>query len=142
MIVTDYSAAMVQSVMQEMSVNTLQSYLQKTYDLIQEGNEDNSINTIAHICSFHFLKLNRESLKKLYTGQEYKEKIHFCQRVPGRLICCLLLKDSTTILEHFAKIVTSPTHNDVVENFLKYLERSINEFKEVEELLKRFEDTT
>ena len=142
MIVTDYSAAMIQAVVQEMTGYTLQSYLQKTSDLIQGGNEDNSINTIVHICSFHFLKLNRENLKKLYTTQEHKKKIHFCQRVLGRLICCHSLKDSTTISEHFATVVTARIHNEVVENSLKYLERSINEFKEVEKLLERFEDTT
>lgn len=142
MIATDYSAAMIQSVIQEMTGYILQSNLQKTYNLIQGGNEDNSINTIVHICSFHYLRLNRENLKKLYTAQEHKKKIHFCQRVLGRLICCHWLKDATTILEHSAKIVTSQTHNKVMENSLKYLERPINEFKEVEELLEQFEDTT
>ena len=53
-----------------------------------------------------------------------------------------MLKDTTTLLEHFATVVTSQTHNEVVENSLKYLERLINEFKEVEELLEQFEDTT
>ena len=106
---------MIQSVIQKMTGCTLQSYLQKTYNLIQEGNEHNSINTIVHICSFHFLKLDRENLKKPYTAQEYKKKIHSCQRVLGRLIYCHSLKDATTILEHFAKVVTSQTHNEVVE---------------------------
>ena len=142
MIVTDYSAAMIQAVVQEMTGYTLQSYLQKTSDLIQGGNEDNSINTFVHICSFHFLKLNRENLKKLYTAQEHKKKIHFCQRVLGSLICCHLLKDSTPMSEHFATVVTARIHNEVVENSLKYLERSIIEFKEVEKHLERFEDTT
>ena len=55
---------------------------------------------------------------------------------------CHSLKDATTILEHFAKIVTSRTHNEGVENSLNYLERSVNQFKEVEELLERLEDIT
>ena len=49
-IVTDYSTAMIQSVIQEMIGYTLQSYLQKTYDLTQGGNEDNITNTTLHIC--------------------------------------------------------------------------------------------
>ena len=83
-----------------------------------------------------------ENLKKLHTVQEYKKKIHYCQRVLGKIICCHSLKDATTILQHFATVVSSHTHNEIVENSLKYLERSINEFKEVEELLGRFQDTT
>ena len=54
MIETDYSAAMRQSVIQEMIASTLQSYFQKTYDLIQGGNEDNSTNTFVHIYSLNY----------------------------------------------------------------------------------------
>ena len=54
MIETIYSPAMRQSVIQEMIASTLQSYFQKTYDLIQGGNEDNSTNTFVHIYSFHY----------------------------------------------------------------------------------------
>ena len=54
MIETDYSAAMRQGVIQEMIASTLQSYLQKTYDLIQGGNEDNSTNTFVHTYSLNY----------------------------------------------------------------------------------------
>ena len=53
MIVTDYSAAMIQTVIQEMIAGTLQPYFQETCDLIQGGKEDNSTNTLVHIYSFH-----------------------------------------------------------------------------------------
>ena len=53
MIVTDYSAAMIQTVIQEMIAGTLQPYFQKTCDLIQGGKEDNSTNTLVHIYLFH-----------------------------------------------------------------------------------------
>ena len=44
------------------------------------------------------------NLKKQHTAHEHKEKIHFCQRVLGRLIFCHWMKDATAELEHFAKI--------------------------------------
>ena len=54
----------------------------------------------------------------------------------------LFISIHSIIRTFYTKIVTSQTYNEIVGNSLKYLEKSINEFKEVEELLKRFEDTT
>ena len=38
--------------------------------------------------------------------------------------------------------VASQSHNEVVENFIKYLERLITEVKKAETVFERFEDTT
>ena len=53
----------------------------------------------------------------------------FSQRVLGRLICCQSLKDATLLSEQFAVVVTSKTHNKVVEDSIKGL-------------LEQFKDTT
>ena len=80
-------------------------------------------------------------MENQYTAHEHKKNIHFCQRALGKLIWCHSMKDATAVSELFVKTVTSQTHNEVVENFIIYLERWNNEFKEVEELLERFEYT-
>ena len=53
--------------------------------------------TRLHICSFHFLKMSRESIQKLYGKKDDTGKTSFCLRIIGRLICCQSLDEAIEI---------------------------------------------
>ena len=55
---------MMQAVVQDMTGNDLATYLQKTYIIVHKINETRQTGTVFCICSFNFLKLNRENMKK------------------------------------------------------------------------------
>ena len=136
LILTDYSAAIIQLVVQEMTGNDLVTCLQKAYNMVQKIDETRQIGTVFCICSFPFLKLNREKMKKHYNKKEDNVKVHFSQRILGRLICCSSLKDAVNIVKALACVAVSRTNKKNVEVSLKYLE----EFQEIDELIEQSEE--
>ena len=66
-VVTDFSKAILQALLQEYADENLESYLTRMFRIatgisyIEENRKKR-----LHICSFHFLKMNRESVQKLY----------------------------------------------------------------------------
>ena len=140
LIITDYSAAMIQAVVQEMTGNDLATTYKKTYNMVKKIYETRQIGTVFCICSFHFLKHNRENMKKHYNKKEDNVKVYFSQRILGRLICCSSLKDAVSIVKSLVCVAVSRTNEKNVEVSLKYLEESINEFQETDELIEQSEE--
>ena len=128
---------MIQAVVQEMTGNDLATYIQKTYNIVRKIDETMQIGTIFPICSFHFLKLNRENMKKHYNKKEDNVKVHFLQTIFGRLIYCSSLKDAVNIVKALACVAVFRTNDKNVEVSLKYLEESMNEFQEINELIEQ-----
>ena len=119
---------MIQGVIQEMTRSDLATNLQKTYNMVQKINQTRQIGTVFRICSFHFLKFNRENMKKHEKENSKKEdnvKVLFPQRILGRLICCSSIKDAVNIAKALACVAVSRINEKNVEVSLKYLEESI-----------------
>ena len=71
--------------------------------------------TRLHICSFHFLKMNRESIQKLYGKNDDTGKVNFCLRIIGRLICCQSLDKAIEIYKLATVVMTNKKVITVVE---------------------------
>ena len=84
--------------------------------------------TRLHICSFHFLKMNRESIQKLYGKKDDTGKVNFCLRIIGRLICCQSLEKALEICKLVTVVMTNEKVITVVEKLVQELKRTINCF--------------
>ena len=126
-VVTDFSKAIIQAVLQEYTNETIGKYLSRLYRIATgvSSDEENK-KTHVHICSFHFLKLNRQILGRLYGKIKEQCKKHFCLRILGRLICCGSLKEAIRIWKHASIIMTNKKVTSAVKQSLSILQETIN----------------
>lgn len=90
-VVTDFSFALINSVMDIFNKFDLHKYLILCYELIVNKNIRNfftNVKTISYICSTHFLKIIINKTKKINTSTKVKKMLIFCFS---------LLQNSTTI---------------------------------------------
>uniref|UniRef100_A0A7M5UQC9 ubiquitinyl hydrolase 1 n=1 Tax=Clytia hemisphaerica TaxID=252671 RepID=A0A7M5UQC9_9CNID len=125
LIIIDYSAAMVQAVLQEFTGSTLEEYLERTYRIIH-GKADKSDleKTFIRICAYHFLQMCRRNLKPYSESQQ-----HFALRAIGRLICFEDLEEMTEFVNDLAKVICSRLVSDDVDAALTRMEIKINNFQ-------------
>ena len=79
----------LQAVLLECEDKNLESYPTRKFKIATDiSSIGENRKTRFHICSFHFLKMNRESIQKLFGKKDDAGKNHFCTRIIGRLTCC------------------------------------------------------
>ena len=115
-VVTDFSKAILQVVLQEYADENLESYLTRMFNIATGiSSIEKNRKTRLHICSFHFLKMNRESIQKLYGKKDDTGKVNFCLRIIGRLICCQSLDKAIEIYKLATVVMTNKKVITVVE---------------------------
>ena len=134
-IVTDFSKAMIQAVLQEYLGANITQYLSRMFRITKEINPDEeNTTTRLHVCSFHFLKLNKDFINKKYDKTNNRSKLHFCLRSSGRLICCINLEQALVICRHITVAITGRYVTTLVDESIKYLQDAVNKFEVLEQL--------
>ena len=82
--------------------------------------------TLLHICSFHFLKMNRESIQKLYGKKDDTGKANFYLRIIGRLICCQRVNKAIELCILETGVMTNKKVTNDVEKRVQELDITIN----------------
>ena len=125
----DFTKAILQPVLQEYEDKNLESYPTRTFKIatdilyIKESRK-----TRLHICSFHFLTMNRESIQNLFGKKDDADKDNFCMRIIGRLICCQSLDEAIEICKLAAIVLKNKKVTTVVEKSVQELEKTVNCF--------------
>ena len=134
-IVTDFSKAMMQTVLQEYLVENIAQYLSRMFRITKGiiPDEENKT-TRLHVCSFHFLKLNKDFINKKYDRKNNRSKLHICLRSLGRLICCINLEQALAICRHMTVAITGRYVTTLVDESIKYLQDPVNKFEVLEQL--------
>ena len=106
-IVTDFSKAMMQAVLQEYLGENIAQYLSRMFRITKGINPDEDNKTTRfHVCSFRFLKFNKDFINKKYDRKNNRCKLHFCLRSLGRIICCINLEQALVIWRHITVDIT------------------------------------
>ena len=96
--------------------------------MMERSSDEENKKNLVHICSFHFLNLNRQFLDKLYGKTKEESEKHFCLRMLGRLICCGSLEEAIRICKHVSIIMTNKKVTSSVKQSLSILQEAINKF--------------
>lgn len=120
--------AIINALLNEFDGEDIKAYLSRTYICSIKGVAYLDSYTTIHICSYHFLKLNRDLIKKYYKYGGFQSKSHFVLRLIDRLITRTKLQDDVTIA-HYATIVKLAINLDKrFKRSLNYLEKAIKSF--------------
>lgn len=76
-IVTDFSWALINSVLDIFNNCSISKYLFLTYDVLVKNKKDININTILVLCSTHFLKLIIKRSKNFRASENVKKLLFF-----------------------------------------------------------------
>ena len=134
-IVTDFSKAMMQTVLQKYLVEYIAQYLSRMFRITKGIIPDEENKTAAlHVCSFHFLKLNKDFINKKYDRKKNGSKLHFYLPSLGILICCNNLEQALVICRHISVAITGRYVTTLVDESIKYLQDLVNKFKVLEQL--------
>ena len=119
-IVTEFSKAMMQAVLQEYLRENIAQYLSRVFR-ITKGiiPDDENKTTSLHVCSFHFLKLNKDFINKKYDRKNNRSKLHFCLRSLGRLICCNNFEQDLVVCRHMTVAITDRFVTTLVDESIK-----------------------
>ena len=135
LIITDYSKAMIQAVLMELSGETLEAYLKRSYRIVfNKCQPDDFDRMFIHICSYHVLKINYENIKKEFPGKECTSVVHFGQRFFGRLVSCRNIEDAVNLVKHGLTVMTSYTVTNDVTRSLEVISNTVNDFDDIPEL--------
>ena len=119
-IVTEFSKAMMQAVLQEYLRENIAQYLSRVFRITKGiiPDEENKT-TSLHVCSFHFLKLNKDFINKKYDRKNNRSKLHFCLRSLGRLICCNNFEQDLVVCRHMTVTITGRFVTTLVDESIK-----------------------
>ena len=119
-IVTEFSKAMMQAVLQEYLRENIAQYLSRVFRITKGiiPDEENKT-TSLHVCSFHFLKLNKDFINKKYDRKNNRSKLHFCLRSLGRLICCNNFEQDLVVCRHMTVAITGRFVTTLVDESIK-----------------------
>ena len=125
----------MQAVLQEYLEENIAQYLSRMFRITKGiiPDEENKT-TRLHVCSFHFLKLNKDFINKKYDRKNNRSKLHICLRSLGRLICCINLEQALAICRHMTVAITGRYVTTLVDESIKYLQDPVNKFKVLEQL--------
>ena len=120
---------MTQAVLQELGRKTLHKYLERTDRIIFKTSEPKDFSaSLTHVCSYHFIKLNRDLAIKLCTHRKKSNAIHFIQRVTGHLICYISVTEAVTLVRNSRYILTNRDITTNVTKSLDVINQAINNF--------------
>ena len=85
--------------------------------------------TRLHVCSFHFLKLNKDFINKKYDRKTNRSKLHFCLRYLGRFICCNNFELALVIGRNMTVTIVGRYATTLVDKSIKYLQDAVNKFE-------------
>ena len=134
-IVTDFSKAMMQAVLQGYLGENIAQYLSRMFR-ITKGIIPDEVNktTRLHVCSFHFEKFDKDFIIKRYDRNKSRSKLHFCLRSLGRFICCNNLEQVFVIYRHMNVAIADRYVTTLVVESIKYLQDAVNRFEVLEQL--------
>ena len=134
-IVTGFSKAMMQAVLHEYLGKNIVQYLSRIIRITKGINPDEENKTTRlHVCSFLFLRLNRDFINNKYDRKSNRSKLLFCLFSLGRFICCNNLEQDLVIFRHMTVAITGRYVTTLADESIKYLQDAVNKFEVLEQL--------
>ncbi|XP_057186027.1 uncharacterized protein LOC130551974 isoform X2 [Triplophysa rosa] len=124
---TDYSWALIQSVMLAFNKEHIISYLNRAYECCTGKKTWDDSKTVLHICATHVLKAVRQSIKKQTDDEGLKD---FALFAFARLQNASGMTESSTVFRAFCTLLTTPQNTERVKESRNLLESIILRFKQ------------
>ncbi|KAG1959341.1 hypothetical protein F2P79_007101 [Pimephales promelas] len=133
---TDYSWALIQSVMLAFNKEHISSYLNRAYEFCtgKKSWDEMKSYTVLHICSAHILKAVRQAISRETDDKGLRD---FATYAFARLQNASSMTESRTVFRAFCALLTTPQNTNLVKESLCVLESVISRSRE-----HRLEDTT
>ena len=87
---------------------------------------DENRKSSSHICSFDFLKMNRESIQKFHVKKVDTSKVNFCLRIICRLICCESVNEAIVLYQLGIVVMTNKKITTDIEKFVQKWAKTVN----------------
>ncbi|CAM4608791.1 unnamed protein product [Leuciscus chuanchicus] len=126
---TDYSWALIQSVMLAFNKEHLSSYLDRAYEFCtgEKSWDDMKSYTVLHICSAHILKAVRQVVSRQTEDKGLRD---FATYAFARLQDANTMTESRLVFRAFCALLTTPRNTNLVKESLCVLESVISRSKE------------
>ncbi|KAA0724108.1 hypothetical protein E1301_Tti019644 [Triplophysa tibetana] len=124
---TDYSWALIQSVMLAFNKEHIISYLNRAYECCTGKKPWDDSKTVLHICATHVLKAVRNSIRKQTDDEGLR---NFALFVFARLQNAISMTEASTVFRAFCTLLTTPQNTERVKESRNLLESIIMKFKQ------------
>lgn len=124
---TDYSWALIQSVMLAFNKEHIISYLNRAYECCTGKKTWDDSKSVLHICATHVLKAVRQSIKKQTDDEGLRD---FALFAFARLQNASSMTESSTVFRALCTLLTTPQNTERVKENRNILESIILRFKQ------------